>query len=382
MPADFLWVMEYAAYLIFAMTAILGWRFNRSRVFYIVFILAISQLAICTGLDAGSGKGTVNKFDVQTVILIISVLIPLNILVFSLPKERGIFTVWGLAKAGFIALQIAFAIYLLNTGNQKIMSFLKSDLFPLKNRLFDSISQLSVITFVIVFIILLVRYIRYSSNLDLAFSGVLLCVFTALLLRNKNMAVQIFFTASGLILLVSTIHDSYSMAFMDELTGLPSRRALRHELLKLSGRYTIAMLDIDFFKKFNDTYGHDVGDQVLRMVASCIRDVSGGGKAFRYGGEEFTILFPGKSVNDSISHLESLRETVSKRGFYQRAKNRPKKKPKKIKSRSKPGKQLFVTISIGVAEKNDKHRHPDEVIKAADAALYRAKKKGRNCVSK
>ena len=109
------------------------------------------------------------------------------------------------------------------------------------------------------------------------------------------------------------------MAYLDELTGVPSRRALREDLMKLGNKYVIAMIDIDFFKKFNDKYGHDVGDDVLKLVASNLVKVTGGGKAFRYGGEEFTILFPSKSINDVMPHLESLREQVSKSGYTKKS---------------------------------------------------------------
>jgi diguanylate cyclase (GGDEF)-like protein len=172
------------------------------------------------------------------------------------------------------------------------------------------------------------------------------------------------------------------MAFSDELTGLPSRRALKQDMMKLGMNYTIAMLDIDFFKKFNDKYGHDTGDDVLKLVASTIREVTGGGKAFRYGGEEFTILFPGKSISDAIPHLEELREKVSKRGFTLRGKGRSKNSSKSRSQGSPSGRQIYITISIGVSQKNEKNKTPDTVMKSADAALYRAKKKGRNCVSK
>lgn len=162
---------------------------------------------------------------------------------------------------------------------------------------------------------------------------------------------------------------------------VPGRRALKEDLLKLGSRYAIAMLDIDFFKKFNDTHGHDVGDQVLKLVASIIKSVGGGGKAYRYGGEEFTILFPGKKMGDVIPHLEELRETIAKRPFSLRGKDRPVKKPDEVKPGRKPAKQLHITVSIGVSERNEKHKTADEVIKAADTSLYKAKKNGRNRVS-
>ena len=91
------------------------------------------------------------------------------------------------------------------------------------------------------------------------------------------------------------------------------------------------MLDIDFFKKFNDRYGHDVGDQVLCMVASHIKRVGGGGRPFRFGGEEFSILFQGKSRDETIPYLENLRESIENAQFALRGKNRPKKPPKRPK---------------------------------------------------
>ncbi|MDF9409810.1 GGDEF domain-containing protein [Pelotomaculum isophthalicicum JI] len=144
--------------------------------------------------------------------------------------------------------------------------------------------------------------------------------------------------------------------------------------------YAIAMLDIDFFKKFNDTYGHDVGDNALRFVATMMKNVTGGGKIYRYGGEEFTIIFPGKGVDDAVPHLEKLRNKISKRGFILRGQNRPKKKPKNI-TPSNSSKRLFLTVSIGVSEKTERNKTAEAVLKSADNALYRAKENGRNRIS-
>jgi diguanylate cyclase (GGDEF)-like protein len=191
----------------------------------------------------------------------------------------------------------------------------------------------------------------------------------------------IYFATAGLVLVISVIETSHSMAFRDELTGIPGRRALDEALLKLTGNYSVAMLDIDFFKKFNDRYGHDVGDQVLRLVASRFAQVSGGGKPYRYGGEEFTVVFPGKSVSETTPHLERLRKELAKTRFIVRAGDRRRKKPVNPKRVGGPRKRVKVTISIGVAERNERYGSPAQVIQAADKALYRAKKKGRNRTS-
>jgi diguanylate cyclase (GGDEF)-like protein len=181
---------------------------------------------------------------------------------------------------------------------------------------------------------------------------------------------------AGLILIIGVVEASYFMAYRDELTGIPARRALKESMMKLGGKYAIAMIDIDLFKKFNDTYGHDAGDEVLRMVASSLGQVTGGGKAFRFGGEEFTILFANKTKDEVIPHLEELRKDIAKQKHTYRKKKKVNGKDKTVT------KQLGVTISIGVAEKNENCKTADEVLKAADKALYKAKKNGRNCTCK
>src|SRR5204862_5535300 len=124
--------------------------------------------------------------------------------------------------------------------------------------------------------------------------------------------------AAALILAASLIETSYVLAYHDELTGIRGRRAFNEALLSLDERYAIAAVDIDHFKSFNDTYGHDTGDQVLRMVAARLARVSGGGQAYRVGGEEFSIVFPGKSVAEVIPHVELLRKVIAASSFQVR----------------------------------------------------------------
>jgi diguanylate cyclase (GGDEF)-like protein len=189
-----------------------------------------------------------------------------------------------------------------------------------------------------------------------------------------------YLATAALILIVAVVEASYHMAYQDSLTGLPARRALNEALLRLGGHYTVAMLDVDHFKRINDRHGHDVGDQVLKMIAAKLAQVGGGGKAYRYGGEEFAAIFPGRSAEECLPDLEALRQTVEDTRFILRARFRSKKKKEKVLTDRGPGQRVPVTISIGVAEKNDRHAKWDQVVKAADRALYRAKEGGRNQV--
>jgi len=173
--------------------------------------------------------------------------------------------------------------------------------------------------------------------------------------------------------------DSYFLAYRDELTALPSRRALNQLSLSLGRKYTVAMLDIDHFKKFNDTYGHDIGDQVLKLVASKLAQVKNGGKVFRYGGEEFTVVFSRKGIDQTLDELERLRQSIADYKIVIRHPQRATKQARNNKKNSDL-KTVGVTISIGVAQRESKQGFA-QALKIADQALYRAKKKGRNNVS-
>ena len=173
--------------------------------------------------------------------------------------------------------------------------------------------------------------------------------------------------------------DSYFLAYRDELTSLPSRRALKQLSLSLGKKYTLAMMDIDHFKKFNDKYGHDIGDQVLKLVESKLTKVKGGGKVFRYGGEEFTVVFPRKDVQHAAIELEKLRQSIAD---YKMIIRQPVRKTKESRGKRQQTeeKSVSVTISIGVAARVNGQKF-DQALKSSDEALYRAKKSGRNNVS-
>jgi diguanylate cyclase (GGDEF)-like protein len=222
--------------------------------------------------------------------------------------------------------------------------------------------------------------------------------FLALRFISITRVSTVYSATAACILAASIIENSYLLAYHDELTTLPSRRAFNDALLRLQNPYSIAVVDIDHFKRFNDTYGHDTGDQVLRLVAASLARVTGGGQAYRCGGEEFNILFPGKATAEVVDHLEQLRATIESSEFRMRGGDRrqlargPDRRHDRVRGRARKGRAirelaqeklpapLSVTVSIGVATSAKEGSEPALVLQAADKALYRAKANGRNRV--
>ncbi|MGQ2919511.1 MULTISPECIES: PleD family two-component system response regulator [Rhizobium] len=168
------------------------------------------------------------------------------------------------------------------------------------------------------------------------------------------------------------LQHTMELAIVDGLTGLNNRRYLDSHLRILFDRaavrgrpISICMTDIDRFKLVNDTYGHDVGDEVLREFSARIRStVRGADLACRYGGEEFVVVMPDTPMELAASVAERLRAIVEDKPFYVRSIDR----------------ELSITASLGIATSKGAFGTPDELLKQADRALYEAKGAGRNRV--
>jgi diguanylate cyclase (GGDEF)-like protein len=247
-------------------------------------------------------------------------------------------------------------------------------------------------------IVLLARFLLTRKPVDSALLWSLSAFFLALRFTSVTRVSTVYSATAACILAASIIENSYLLAYHDELTTLPSRRAFNDALLRLQQPYSIAVVDIDHFKRFNDAYGHDTGDQVLRLVAASLARVTGGGQAYRCGGEEFNILFPGKTTAEVVDHLEQLRATIESSEFRMRGSDRrqvargPDRRNERARGRARKGRAirelvheklpapLSVTVSIGVATSAKEGSDPDLVLQAADKALYHAKANGRNRV--
>jgi GGDEF domain-containing protein len=246
---------------------------------------------------------------------------------------------------------------------------------------------------------LLARFFFSGRPVESGLLWSLAAFFMALRAGGTGRISTAYFAAATFILAISVIETSYLLAYHDELTTLPSRRAFNDALLRLQPPYSIAMVDIDHFKQFNDKHGHDTGDQVLKLVAAKLARVTGGGRAYRCGGEEFAIVFPGKISKEVVDHLEGLRSAIEVSSFRTRAVERrqtprgPDRRNQRARGRSQSGRAirqlvlqarepatLSVTVSIGVATSAKEKPDVNDVIRAADKALYAAKAGGRNRV--
>jgi diguanylate cyclase (GGDEF)-like protein len=358
-------------FTVVAAALLLGWRFNRSRLIFAIALLALAEYVLLRGADS---PRDVLFFHAMTFLL------PINLALVALLPERGTLTPAGLLRWTLLAVQIVVVVFVAQAFSAQALAFLTARVLPARLFTWTPLQQPAIIAFLAISVLLVMAWVREPQSPVRGYCYALIAVFLGLSWPSAGPGQEVWFATAGLVLVVAVIEASYLMAYRDGLTELPGRRALNEALPRLSGQFTVAMVDVDHFKRFNDTYGHDAGDHVLRLVAARLAQAPGGGTAYRYGGEEFALVFPGKGQDECLPHLEELRETVETSRFTMRRRFRPRVKPKNDKGR-KSRQAITITVSIGVAERNHRHSTPDQVVQAADKALYRAKEAGRNRVA-
>lgn len=347
----------------------LAWRFRRLRVLLALLVLFGAQQALAHVASAPTAPGN----DARTVFAAVATLVPLDLAALALMREHSLRRApVALAVLGAQALLVAA---LTHPDLARLARWLDGPAAPW---LPAAIPRAAGLAFLLAAAVVVLRLARQPTAVHAGLVWALLAAFIALSAGGGGLQATILLTTGGLVLVVALIETSYRMAYVDELTGLPGRRALNEALADVRGEYTVAMVDIDHFKKFNDEHGHDVGDQLLRMVGARLAQTGGGGRAFRYGGEEFAVLFPGQAVEAVVPHLEDLRRSVESTGFTVRGGKRPRKKPERARRDPGARRRVSVTVSVGVAGPRTPDMPADAVVRAADAALYRAKRAGRN----
>lgn len=371
LPKSALPFVHVFPYVVFAVGLALSGLFRRSRIFFTLLVLALAEHTLVWMVPRLAVAGAYRAiFDA------LALLLPINVLVFALTRDAAVVSPRGRWVTAFIVLQVLTVRWIVFTQPTRAASLLERSFVDARSSDWSRISQPALLAFALAWLVLLVRLLARPRAVERAFFWTLVAAFLALNRGGARHVTSTYFATGGLILVIAVLETSYTMAYRDELTDLPGRRAFNEALLSLGNSYAVGMLDIDHFKQFNDNYGHRAGDQVLRMVAGKLANVAGGGKAYRYGGEEFAVLFGGKSVEEALPYLERLRKTIEEASFTVRGAERRGKRGLRRRGRKK---QTTVTVSIGAAACNGRMLVPEQVVRAADLALYRAKAKGRNC---
>lgn len=365
--------------VVLAAGALLGWRFQRGRLLLALAGLALADRALLWLAPLDSDGPHAELVIVRTVAILLAV----SFAGLAFVAERGVLSTAGLRRLAVLLAEVALllVVWLLSAAwPDALARAVDVALLPLPASIRLPLGQPATVVAVLAALVLAGRTLWRPDAEGRGFLWASVGSTIAAGAAATGGHVTLYLASAGLVLVVATVESAYAMAYRDELTGLPARRALNDALQQVDGTYTVAMVDVDHFKKFNDTHGHDVGDQVLRMVAGRLARVAGGGRAFRYGGEEFTVLFPGKGADESAPHLEALRASVAAATFTKRGADRPRRKPASPRPRGSSADTLAVTVSIGVAQGRGA-APPADVVKAADKALYRAKEGGRNRVA-
>src|SRR5438132_4106347 len=340
-------------FTVVAAALLLGWRFNRSRLVFATALLALTEYLLLNGLDTQRDR---LLFHATTFLL------PINLALVALLPERGTLTPAGLLRWVLLGVQVLIVAFVAKASPDKALKFLTTHILPARFTSWTPVQQPSIIAFVAIGVLLVLAWMREPQSPVRGYFYSLIAVFAALTWHTAGPGQEIWLATAGLILVIAVIEASYLMAYRDGLTELPGRRALNEALPRLSGQFTVAMVDVDHFKRFNDTYGHDAGDHVLRLVAARLAQAPGGSTAYRYGGEEFALVFPGKGAEECLPHLEELREVVEASRFTMRRRFRPRKAKADKGRKTKP--TITITVSIGVAERNHRHANPEQVVQA------------------
>ncbi len=357
LPDSIMNALQYLPVLLIVFITAVSLHFNQSRIF--LYLIILSSLYFLLEYQLLDNTLRFNLFATLT---------PALLLLTMLIKQQGVFTIRALPLYLLFIFAFVFSLWSIREEPTWAIHYLSNPWLPQQYFDWTQISQTSLAVFVAVFIGIIVSFSSRQDHLTATGFGVFIILLIGLQHLPNNQDLILLISSGLLLCLINVLQESWRMAYLDELTQLPGRRAMREKLQSLVGLYSLAMVDIDFFKKFNDSYGHETGDDALRMIAAKLKKVTGGGSVYRYGGEEFTLVFSNKSVDQVKEHLEKLRADIASSPFVVNRRTKQKK-----------NKSVAITVSIGVADSIGINSS-EETLKKADKALYKAKKKGRNCI--
>src|SRR2546427_11619693 len=312
LPASLAGLRTAGPYAVLIPATLLAWWFNRGRSFVILASLL-------------SAFAAYQLFPTKAVYTALVVIVPFNALMAMIRPERGARYRMAYRWLVLLAGEALLVAWIAAAGRSPVSGtwwntmldwwLFRSPPTPLVGRL----------AFAAAFIAAVTRAWPDHTPLQVGNCGALAAFFIAAENAGAPSSYTAFMTAAGIILIAALLQESHQLAFRDSLTGLPGRRALEERLRSLGERYAIAMIDVDHFKQFNDAHGHDIGDQVLKLVGARLGQVGGGGTAYRYGGGGFNVGFSHRPPPAGLPPLEALRGALARYPMAGRGGGRPQK---------------------------------------------------------
>lgn len=374
-----------APYLGLFLIAILGWQINQTRIFWSSLLLVgLYHFFMHSSEFLEIANTRARSFE------IITVAYPLALAIIFVMRESQLWSDKSLTR-----VLLGLWPFLIFTGLYNWAPSIYQNLFfwsPTNSAQLLHVPTLTILAYGIFLLVVIFEPESKSKFFLIALATtsvpLLFCSQICLINNNtpanpfKNFDVIITFSVITAILLHAILRLYWQKVYLDILTEIPNRQALNERLTTLQHPYSLAMIDIDHFKKFNDSYGHAEGDNVLHMVALTLKE-NLGPRVYRYGGEEFCAIFVDEEAEKAHIAMEQARRTLEQRSFYLRQVDREKQiPPKKLATKSEPKtpKGIQITVSVGVAYSTPKTKSHEEVIHSADKSLYKAKEKGRNQV--
>ncbi|MCI0428327.1 MAG: GGDEF domain-containing protein [Nitrospiraceae bacterium] len=376
-----MWLQQPIAalpYIVLTFGLVFGWYFASSRMILSLLVLALADRALVLFPSTDADQAALS----QTIVATTAFLVPLNLLAFSILKEDSLTTLRGVMRILFVLVQPFLLLWLCLPDQHDLASSFTREYIPSLYTEWTPIPQPALFAFATALLLQFIRFALLRDPLEGGAIWALVAIFVGYHTSRYGWQPTNFFMTGGLILLVTLLQSFYQRTYRDELTGIPGRLAYEEAIGQLGKRFSVAIIGIDQLTQYANIHGKPVSEQILKLAAPRIQAACSDGQLFRTTGEEFTVLFPGKSATETLGTLDTVRKSVEAIGLFLRGRDRVWEKRRGTKEAGSRDRALPITLSIGVAEKLNDSATLTLVIKGAYRGLYEAKGIGGNVVKR
>jgi diguanylate cyclase (GGDEF)-like protein len=365
-------------YFLLAFGFVFGWYLSNVRVILSILALVFADrgLAVVAAGGAEASLGGTALFTIAAFFL------PMNLLAFSILKEDSVSTVRGVLRVLLALAQPFLVLWLCYPEQVELAAAFRTHYIEGWSGDWTPVPQPALVAFILAGVIHASRFVLHRDPVEAGSVWVLGSSFLAFHCIQFGWNPTGFLGAAGLIMVLTLVQGSHWRAYRDDLTGIAGRLAYQEAIGRLGKQYTIAVLGVDQLKSYSGSHGRSVAEQILKVVAPKLQTACRGGRVFRVSGEEFTVLFPGRSATETIVALDSIRKAIERVSLYLRRRERVWEDSRKTKAPGPRDQALPVTVSIGVAESTSGEATLEGVVKSAFRALYEAKGSGGNVIKR